>query len=63
MRGIFQKNSLNFIQEFFYFLGKFLLLSFVLEIFLPGIVLTYVNLNVFLFLFLLTFFLLIFLKK
>ncbi|MCK9439070.1 MAG: hypothetical protein WCY43_03475 [Patescibacteria group bacterium] len=63
MKNFFKKNSLNYCREFFYFLGKFLMLSFVLEIFLPGVILTYINLNIFLFLFLLFFMFLILFKN
>jgi hypothetical protein len=62
MKNFFKKNSLNYYKEFFYFLGKFLIIFLLLEIFLPGIILTYINLNIFLFLFLLLFIFLILFK-
>ncbi|PKM91107.1 hypothetical protein CVU82_03570 [Candidatus Falkowbacteria bacterium HGW-Falkowbacteria-1] len=44
--NIFGKIKIDYLYQFFYFLSKILLVSFLLEVLFPGIIITYFNLNI-----------------
>ncbi|GEM_PF-2685234 len=50
-----KEKTKEYLIEVFYFFSKILILSFVLEFFLPGLIITYFNLNIFLFFWILLF--------